>query len=114
MKNLVQDGGTITAIAPYQRNAGECAKIGQLLGVAVNDVANAAEGVFKTEGVFELPKLTADNVPIGAKLWWDDTNRRFTLTNTANHPGGIAWEAASGSVSVVKVKINVAPPQSAA
>lgn len=114
MKNKIQDGNTITAVAPYQRNSGECAKIGQLLGVAVSDVANAAEGVFATEGVYELPKLSTDVVPVGGKLWWDDTNKRFTLVATANHPGGIAWEAAGNGVAVVKVKINVAPPQSAA
>ncbi len=114
MNNCIQRGDTITCAAPYQRNAGEAAKIGNLIGVAINTVANAAEGVFATEGVYELPKLSTDVVAVGVKLWWDDTNKRLTVTATANTPAGIAWEAAGSGAATVKAKINVAPPQAGA
>jgi predicted RecA/RadA family phage recombinase len=60
MINYIQPGNAITAAAPYQRNTGQGALLGgSLFGVAVDTVASGATGVFWTEGVFELTKLSA-------------------------------------------------------
>lgn len=85
MKSFVQEGGTITANAPYDRKAGEAALIGNLVAVAVNDVANGAEGEWKTTGVYDLAKVGSQAwATVGAVVYWDNTNKRFTTTATGS------------------------------
>jgi predicted RecA/RadA family phage recombinase len=86
MINYIQPGNAITAAAPYQRNTGQGTLLGgNLFGVAVDTVASGATGVFWTEGVFELTKLsgTAESFTLGKRVFWDDTNKRLTVVSTA-------------------------------
>jgi predicted RecA/RadA family phage recombinase len=85
MINYIQPGNAITAAAPYQRNTGQGTLLGgSLFGVAVDTVASGATGVFWTEGVFELTKLsgTAESFTLGKRVFWDDTNKRLTVVST--------------------------------
>jgi predicted RecA/RadA family phage recombinase len=111
MKNAISEGQTIDHAPAAARAAGAATLIGAvgngMLGVAVTDVGAGVSGVFRIKGVFELPKLTADVVAQGALLYWDNTNLRLTLTSASNTLAGRAFEAASGTVSVVKIAINV-------
>lgn len=106
MKNAVAEGLTIDHTPAAQRLAGAGTLIGLMVGVAVNDVSASTEGVFYIQGVFNMPKLTADVVTQGAQLYWDNTNLRWTLTSAGNTAAGKAYKAASGSVSTVDVIIN--------
>lgn len=110
MKNMVQDGRVLSFTAPYARNAGEAAKIGLILGVAVDTVANAAVGQFETEGVFTLVKTAGQALTEGQKVYWDDAAKSITGVATANLPAGIATAAAAGGDATCNVKINCAPP----
>lgn len=105
MKNYIQEGCTLTLTAPYARTSGQGAKVGNIFGVAVGDVANAADGEFKTEGVFELNKTSAQAWTQGAKIYWDDTAKEATSVSTSNLLIGVATEAASNPSSVGKVKL---------
>jgi predicted RecA/RadA family phage recombinase len=110
MKNMVQDGRVLTFTAPYQRNAGDAAKIGMILGVAVNTVANATPGEFAVEGVYTLPKTAGQALTEGQKVYWDDAAKSITGVATSNLPAGIACAAAAGGDASAVVKINCAPP----
>lgn len=96
MRNYVQAGDVIDAPAPYARLSGEVALIGNILAVAVADVANGAVGRWKTKGVFSAVakhgNATGQGWAVGDKLWWDNTNRRFTKTTTGNFGGASAME----------------------
>lgn len=106
MKNYIQPGETLTLVAPYQRNSGQGAKIGFLFGVACATVANAVEGEFKTEGVFDITKeSTTITFAVGDKVYWDDTNKRCTSVNTANLLIGNAVAAALAADTTVRVKL---------
>jgi predicted RecA/RadA family phage recombinase len=59
MKTYIQEGEFMTLTAPYAVSSGGGALKGALFGVAVADVANGAEGVFATCGVFTLAKPTS-------------------------------------------------------
>ncbi|MBF0187083.1 MAG: DUF2190 family protein [Magnetococcales bacterium] len=107
MKSWIQSGNTITATAPTGGLvSGEGVLIGSLFGVAVKDAAENDPVEICTTGVVDLPKLTADVVAVGDLLYWDDANGQLTLTSTDNTLVGVAVQAADGTVSLVRVRLN--------
>ncbi|MBB4149126.1 DUF2190 family protein [Sphingobium scionense] len=108
MKNFVQDGGTITANAPYARTSGQGALIGQLFAVACADYANGAEGEWKTHGVFDLTKIGTQAWAVGALIYWDNTNRRCTTVASGNTLIGVALLAVGNTAGEVigRVRLN--------
>lgn len=106
MTNYVQDGTRINFTAGADTAAGAGVLIGVRLGVACDAVLNGATGVAAMEGVFTLPKLSTDVVAIGVLLYWDNTNKRITVTSSGNTLAGYAFEAAGNGTATVKIKIN--------
>ncbi|HVZ21416.1 MAG TPA: capsid cement protein, partial [Vicinamibacterales bacterium] len=62
MKNYVQPGDTVVVAAPYDRIAGQGAKVGQLFGVCTADAVSGADVALKLTGVFDLNK-------VGSQAW---------------------------------------------
>lgn len=108
MKNFVQAGDTLTLTAPYAVTSGQGALVGSLFGVAAGDVANGAEGEFKTTGVFDLTKIGSQAWTVGARIYWDDTNKRTTNVATSNTLIGVAVMAVGSGASetVGRVRLN--------
>lgn len=106
MKTAVSEGLTIDHAPAAARAAGAATLIGARIGVAVNDVAANATGVFRMRGVFTLPKLSTDVVAQGAVLYWDNTNLRLTVTASGNTLAGYAFAAAGNGVATVDCAIN--------
>lgn len=106
MKNFVQDGDRIQFVAGAATVSGAGVKIGVRFGVAVSDVANGATGVAAMEGVFTIPKLSTDVVAQGVLLYWDDVNKRLTVTSAGNTQAGYAQAAAGNGVTTVDIMIN--------
>lgn len=78
MKNFVQRGQVITAVAPYALTSGQGVKVGALFGVASSHAAANTEVEVGREGVFELAAVTSETGATGTKIYWDDTARRLT------------------------------------
>lgn len=95
MKNYVHSGNTLALIALYAVASGGGHLSGSIFGIAANDVAQGAEGEFKRDGVYELPKVSAQAWTVGAKLYWDDTAKRVTTLATNNTLIGAAVKAAA-------------------
>ena len=93
MKNFVQPGENITVSAPYALASGAGALVGALFGVAANAAENGATVVLKTEGVFDLPKVGSQAWTVGAKVYWDNTNKYLTTTSAGNTLVGVAMAA---------------------
>lgn len=106
MKNNVQTGKVVTLTAPYDVASGAGALVGSLFGVAQTAVASAADGEFVLEGVFDLACLSTDVVTQGLKIYWDNTNKRCTITATSNSLIGAATEAKASGVATVRVRLN--------
>ncbi len=106
MKNYIQDGDEVTLTAPYTVVAGAGALITGIFGVAQDDIANAASGVFLTEGVFDLKALTTDTFAVGDVVYWDDTNKRCTSTSSANTKIGAATAVKASGPAIVRVRLN--------
>jgi len=105
-RNYLQEGDTLTLVAPYDRTAGQAAKIGSIIAIAANDVLSGADGEFMTEGVFEVNKTSAQAWTQGVKLYWDDTAKEFTSVSTSNTLAGVATEAAANPSSTGKIRLN--------
>lgn len=108
MKNFLQagerlqyansSGSTITSGSPVL--------VGKRIGIAVADIADGTTGILAMDGVFSITKLTADVVTQGALLYWDDTNKRLTITPSTHELAGYAHAAADGTKTTVECRIN--------
>ncbi|NSZ17559.1 DUF2190 family protein [Agrobacterium vitis] len=105
MKNFIQQGVNLTVPAPADILSGDVVVIGDLHGIASISAAQGQDLVFVTEGVFELPKVAANNFAIGAKVYYDSTAKLVTTTATSNTLIGVAVTAAAATTGSVYVKI---------
>lgn len=107
MKNLLQIGDdTIEVTAPYARSAGQGVLVGSLFGICTTDAAISETVAIKTGGVYSVTILGTDVVTAGALLYWDDTNKRLTITASTNKLVGVAVAAKGSGPVVVSVKLN--------
>ena len=92
MNNYVQQGKTITVLAPYAVTGGGGVQVngtGVLFGIAVNSQNLGDNMEIVTEGVFDLVKDTSTFVN-GDYVYWDNTAKLCTSTATSNTKIGVA------------------------
>jgi predicted RecA/RadA family phage recombinase len=106
MRNYVQAGDVIAAIAPYALASGQGVLVGSMFGVAAYDAANGALANIKRKGVFDITALTADTGTVGAKVYWDDTARRLTVTAAGNTLVGCLALAKAGTDATARVLLD--------
>jgi predicted RecA/RadA family phage recombinase len=106
MKNFVQEGDIITVAAPYAVTSGQGVLVGSLFGVAAFDAANGANVEIMPEGVFDITALTADTGTQGTKMYWDNTNRRLTITASGNTLVGALTVAKGGADTTARVYLD--------
>jgi len=82
---------------------------GGKLAIALADIPDGESGTIAVHGAYKLPKLSTDAVTLGAKLYWDSTNQRLTLTASGNTEAGFAYEAAAAGVTEVACTLNGLP-----
>lgn len=105
-KNYIQEGDVMDHIAAANLVSGQMILVGKRVGVVVADISTGQTGAVAMEGVFSAPKLSTDVVAQGDLLYWDDTNKRLTITATANTLAGYAFAAAGNGVAAVNININ--------
>lgn len=99
MKNFVQPGNIVTLTAPSGGVvSGTAYKIGSLIVVAQATVAQTLPFAALVEGVISYTKPGSQAWTEGAKVYWDNSAKKFTTTSSANTLAGIA-AAAVGSGS---------------
>jgi len=108
MKNFVQPGEIVTAIAPSGGTvSGTPYLIGSLFGVAATSQAAGAEVEMATEGVFELPKVTGQAWAAAfAAIYWDNTAKNCTTTSAGNTKIGVNLKAQGSGDTVARVRLN--------
>lgn len=107
MKNFKQDGNNISFVAGTGGVlSGKGVLSGNIFGVSVGDVAEAATGIMSTVGCFELPKLSTDTIALHQLVFWDSTNLRVTEVSLNNYPIGVALAVAGNGVATVVVRLN--------
>lgn len=105
MKNSIQPGEVLALPAPYAVASGGGALIGAIFGVAVTALANAEVGSFQLCGVYTLPKATGA-ATLGAKAYWDNTNKNVTATSTSNTLIGVFVAAYASGDTSANVRLN--------
>ena len=108
MKNYVQPGNTITLTAPYAVLSGEGLPVGSIFGIAAGAASSGEPVEAAPVGVFDLTKVGHQAWSHGAKVSWDDTNKRTTTVSTDNTAIGVAVEAVAGGASdtIGRVRLN--------
>jgi len=115
MNNFVQSGDRMTFTAGADTVSGQVVKVGNILGVACADVANAATGEMATKGVFTVPKVTAAVIAQGESLVWDvsaakfDDNLATPATGDVSGASAVAWEAAGNGATELNVMFTGVP-----
>lgn len=103
---FVQPGEVIDYTAGANIASGQVVLMGARIGVALKAIANGETGPVQVTGVFNIAKLSTDNMDQGALLYWDNTNSCLTTTASGNTLAGFAAAAAAASTTSVNIKIN--------
>lgn len=105
--NYIQPGKTLTLIAPYDVAAGGGMLVGAIFAVAAAAALSGApvEGV--TEDVWALTKNSGEAWTQGAKIYWDNTNKRCTTTASGNTLIGVCTQAAASADVIGRVKLGI-------
>lgn len=104
MKNFVQKGEVVTLAAPYDRTSGQGALVGQVFGVAAFDVLSGVNGEFQVEGVFDIAKASG-SVSQGDKIYWDNSAKVVTTTQSGNCLVGMAVQAQASGDATARVRL---------
>lgn len=106
MKNYIAPGENITVPAPYDVDAGGGALVGGLFGVAQFDAAETEGVVLVRRGIFDLAKTSAQAWTLGAKIYWDNTNKVATTTSSGNTLIGAAMAVAANPSDTGRVLLD--------
>jgi predicted RecA/RadA family phage recombinase len=103
MKNFIQEGDTLTLVAPYDVVSGAGLLVGAIFAIASYSVVSGTNVEGATEGVFDLAKATGQAWTQGQKIYWDNTNKVCTTTASGNTLIGAATQAAASGDTVGRV-----------
>lgn len=99
-----QEGKVINVTLEADVTVGDVVVFGDIVGVAnVSGLIGELIGL-SIYGVWEMTAKTEDVVTVGAKLYWDDTAKELTTTETDNTLAGLAVTAKTAVAGVVNVK----------
>ena len=75
MRNFIQNGQNLELTPPAAYSSGDLLVLGDVVGVAVTDVAANEPGVFCCSGVFAFTKDPAVSIAQGDHAHWDSDQR---------------------------------------
>ena len=113
--NAVQPGNVIDYTAGSTIASGDVVVIGNIIGVALGDIANGSTGSVATRGVFTVPKVSAAVIAQGESLVWDvsagkfDDNAASPATGDISGAAACAWESAGNGVTSFDVYLTGVP-----
>ena len=106
MKNFIQNGSVVTVPAPANVSSGGGVLVGTLFGVAAYSALSGADVEIKTDGVFDLPKTSAQAWTIGAAIYWDNSNKVCTTSSSDTTLIGKAMAVAANPSDTGRVRLN--------
>jgi len=95
--------------------SGQLVRVGQILAVALVDIASSASGTVACKGVFTLPKVSSAVIAQGDSLLWDasaaafDAKSATPATGDVTGPPAVAFEAAGNGVTSFRVRLTGVP-----
>lgn len=107
MKNYLQNGHIVRVTAPAGGLAsGDALIVGSIFGIAAYSSAEGDPVELSTTGVYQLPKVGAAVLTVGARVSWDDSAKQMNAPGTGRFPVGVAVEAAGNGVTTVAVRLD--------
>lgn len=106
MKTFVQPGLSVPLPMPYDRTSGLGVLVGVLFGVVAVDALTGVTAEVAVNGVFDITKEAPLVIAVGARVFWDNTNKRVTTTATANVAIGHAVVAAASADTIARVRLS--------
>jgi len=106
MKNFIQEGDSLSVVAPYNVESGAGVLVGSIFGIAICSAVAGAILDIEREGVYALAKTSAQAWTYGQKIYWDDTNKRCDSDSTVGPLIGAAAAAAANPSSQAAVVLN--------
>ena len=106
MRTYIQDGNTLSLLAPYDVAAGAAFKVGSIVAVATSAALSGAAVEGLTTGVVEVAKVSAQAWTVGAPIYWDNSAKLFTTTSTSNTLAGVAVAVAANPSATGRVRLN--------
>lgn len=108
MKNYIQEGDYLEITAGATIAAGDLVQFGSLHGVAVTDIANGANGIIRTKGVYALPKLTGaagDACTAGGPVYFSSGSVSGSDSSGTRKLVGYSLAAANQAATTVAVRL---------
>lgn len=105
MKTFVKPADTITVTASRTALAGALMKVGQIIGVLVNDAVNGTPTELVVEGEVVVAKTSALALSQGDVVYLDNTNFVVNATSAAQQEVGYVTVAASNPSSTVTIRL---------
>lgn len=108
MNTLISEGRRLpyTNATSVTISAGAVVAVGDIVGIAVADIAAGDTGVLELQGVHQLAKASGAIVQ-GEQLYWDASPGNLTTASTGNTKAGVAWAAATTAATTAQVLLNV-------
>lgn len=106
--NHIQPGEHLTVVSPSGGTvSGEMYKVGGIIGVAQTTTSVGAPVVLSVEGVYEVPKVSAQAWAVGEPLYFVTASRLLTNVSASGHfLVGVVTEVASNPSSVGSARLN--------
>lgn len=107
MKNYVQKGNALDVIASSAYSSGEIVIEGNLVGVAVADIASGETGSISARGVYQFEKESAASLAQGDIAYYDASSKKLDAT-TSNPAVGYVVKVDGNTVDLKIVGHKVA------
>ena len=107
MKNFKAMGDVLTVNAPAALSSGDGFIIGSLFLVAQADAQSGEEMSAVRKGVVVLPKLSTDDMQVGEKVNWNDTNKE--LQEATSDLDGVATVVKAAGNGITEVEVVLTP-----
>jgi len=106
MKNFVQLGNTVSVTLAATVTSGAGLLSGGLFGICSVDGVSGDVIELQVEGVFTLPKTSANTPAQFAKAYWNNTAKEVTTTATDNTLIGVFMDALGSGTTTANVRLN--------
>lgn len=97
--NYVAAGNVLDHIASGAIASGEVVVMGNILGVALDDIANTETGPVQIKGVFTVPKVSGAVIAQGESLTYDISAEAFDDNSATPATGDVTGAAAVAAVA---------------
>lgn len=113
--NYIQPGSVIEHTASADISSGDVVVIGNIIGVALVDIANGSTGSVAIEGVFTVPKVSGAVISQGESLTYDvsasafDDSSATPASGDVTGPPAVAVEDGASGETTLAVKLTGVP-----